>query len=177
MPHIIEGWWKDTGRLDDILEANRMILDTLEARCDGTVGEDVRLHGKVVVEEGATLRNCVVRGPAIIGSGTVVDNAYIGPFTSIYFDCVVRNAEIENSIVLEGTRIHDIVGQDRRLADRQGVRGLQVAGATDRAAPDARRPLARRALTDLARSPSRGVRSAEVPGARHARAAWWRPRR
>jgi len=71
----------------------------------------VRLHGKVVVEEGATLRNCVVRGPAIIGSGTVVDNAYIGPFTSIYFDCVVRNAEIENSIVLEGTRIHDVAGK------------------------------------------------------------------
>jgi len=103
--------WKDTGRLDDILEANRMILDTLEARCEGTVGEDVQLHGKVVVDEGATLRNCVVRGPAIIGSGTVVDNAYIGPFTSIYYDCVVRNAEIENSIVLEGTRIHDVAGK------------------------------------------------------------------
>jgi glucose-1-phosphate thymidylyltransferase len=111
MPHIIEGWWKDTGRLDDILEANRMILDTLVARTDGTVGEDVRLHGKVVIEAGATLRNCVVRGPAIIGSGTVVDNAYVGPFTSIYYDCVVRNAEIENSIVLEGTRIHDIAGK------------------------------------------------------------------
>ena len=65
----------------------------------------------MVIEAGATLRNCVVRGPAIIGSGTVVDNAYIGPFTSIYFDCVVRNAEIENSIVLEGTRIHDIGGK------------------------------------------------------------------
>jgi len=111
MPHIIEGWWKDTGRLDDILEANRMILDTIVARTDGTVGEDVRLHGKVVIEAGATLRNCVVRGPAVIGSGTVVDNAYIGPFTSIYYDCVVRNAEIENSIVLEGTRIHDIAGK------------------------------------------------------------------
>ena len=170
LPHIIEGWWKDTGRLDDILEANRMILDTLEARCDGVVGEDVRLHGKVVVEEGATLRNCVVRGPAIIGSGTIVDNAYIGPFTSVYFDCVVRNAEIENSIVLEGTRIHDVGGQDRRIADREGMRGLQIAGASNRSAAHARRSFASRALTAIgvtpAAPPFRRVSSAEVPRAR-----------
>ena len=111
VPHVISGWWKDTGHLDDLLEANRMMLDAIEPRLDGKVGEDVRLDGKVVVEAGAELRNCVVRGPAIIGERTTVDNAYVGPFTSIYYDCVVRNAELENSIVLEKTRIHDVTGK------------------------------------------------------------------
>ena len=111
VPHIITGWWKDTGHLGDLLEANRMLLDTLEPRCDGRVGEDVRMDGKVVVEAGAELRNCVVRGPAIIGKRTTIDNAYVGPFTSIYYDCAIRNAELENSIVLEKTRIHDVSGK------------------------------------------------------------------
>jgi len=111
VPHIITGWWKDTGHLGDLLEANRMLLDTLEPRCDGRVGEDVRMDGKVVVEAGAELRNCVVRGPAIIGKRTTIDNAYVGPFTSIYYDCAIRNAELENSIVLEKTRIHDVTGK------------------------------------------------------------------
>jgi len=111
VPHIISGWWKDTGHLEDLLEANRMLLDNVKSRTDGKVGEDVKLDGKVVIEEGADLRNCVVRGPAIIGKRTTVDNAYIGPFTSIYHDCVIRNAEVENSIILERTRIHDVTGK------------------------------------------------------------------
>jgi glucose-1-phosphate thymidylyltransferase len=105
---VIDGWWKDTGRLEDILEANRIMLDALTPRIDGDVGEDVRIDGRVVVESGARLQNCVVRGPAIIGRGTVISNAYVGPFTSIHDGCSVRNAEIEHSIVLEGTRIEDV---------------------------------------------------------------------
>ena len=94
-----------------MLEANRIILDGLERRIDGIVGEDVRLDGKVVVARGARLRNCVVRGPAIIGEDTVVENAYIGPFTSVYYGCLVRNAEIEHSIVLENSRVEDVDGK------------------------------------------------------------------
>jgi glucose-1-phosphate thymidylyltransferase len=105
---VINGWWKDTGRLEDILEANRIMLDALTPRIDGDVGEDVRIDGRVVVESGARLQNCVVRGPAIIGRGTVISNAYVGPFTSIHDGCTVRNAEIEHSIVLENTRIEDV---------------------------------------------------------------------
>jgi glucose-1-phosphate thymidylyltransferase len=111
VPHVITGWWKDTGHLEDLLEANRILLDAMKPRLEGKIGEDVKLDGKVVVEEGATLRNCVVRGPAIIGERTTVDNAYIGPFTSIYHDCVIRNAELENSIILENTKIYDVTGK------------------------------------------------------------------
>ncbi len=107
-PHVITGWWKDTGRLEDILEANRMLLDAMVPRMEGVLGENVRLEGKVVVEKGAQLRDCVVRGPAIIGERTLIENAYVGPFTSIYYGCVLRNSEIEHSIVLENSRIENV---------------------------------------------------------------------
>jgi glucose-1-phosphate thymidylyltransferase len=111
VPHVITGWWKDTGRLEDMLEANRIVLDGMEPRNDGILGENVRLEGKVIIEKDARLANCRVRGPAIIGERTVVENAYVGPFTSIYHDCVLRNAEIEHSIVLERSRIENVVGK------------------------------------------------------------------
>ncbi len=111
VPHVITGWWKDTGRLEDMLEANRIVLDGMAPRVEGVVGENVRLEGKVIVEKGARLSNCRVRGPAIIGERTVVDNAYVGPFTAIYHDCIIRNAEIEHSIVLERSHIEDVNGK------------------------------------------------------------------
>jgi len=111
VPHVITGWWKDTGRLEDMLEANRIVLDGLAPRNDGTLGENVRIEGKVIIESGARLANCRVRGPAIIGERTVVEHAYVGPFTAIYYDCVVRNAEIEHSIVLERSRIENVEGK------------------------------------------------------------------
>ncbi len=111
VPHVITGWWKDTGRLEDMLEANRIILDTLEPRVEGTLGDDVRLEGKVVVQAGAELRNCLIRGPAIIGHRTLIDHAYIGPFTSIYHDCTIRRSEVEHSIVLEGSVIDNVAGK------------------------------------------------------------------
>jgi glucose-1-phosphate thymidylyltransferase len=105
VPHVIEGWWKDTGRLEDILEANRIMLDMVTPRNEGALSDDVRIEGRVVVERGARLHGSLIRGPAIIGEGTLIENAYVGPFTSIYFGCTVRNAEIENSIVLENSVI------------------------------------------------------------------------
>jgi glucose-1-phosphate thymidylyltransferase len=107
-PHIIEGWWKDTGRLEDMLEANRIVLDGLEPRVSGTVDANCKLIGKVVVEKGAQIINSVVRGPAIIGENTLIENAYVGPFTSIYYGVEIRNSEIEHSIVLENSRILDV---------------------------------------------------------------------
>jgi glucose-1-phosphate thymidylyltransferase len=80
-------------------------------RIEGTVGQDVRIEGKVIVERGAQLHNCTVRGPAIIGVETVVDDAYIGPYTSISHGCTIRGAEIEHSIVLAGTRIENADGK------------------------------------------------------------------
>jgi glucose-1-phosphate thymidylyltransferase len=106
-PHVIEGWWKDTGRLEDILEANRIILDTLLPRNEGEV-EGSEILGKVVVEPGARVTRSTVRGPAIIGRGAVIEDAYIGPFTSVGDLVVVRGSEVEHSILLEGARVADV---------------------------------------------------------------------
>jgi glucose-1-phosphate thymidylyltransferase len=106
-PHVIEGWWKDTGRLEDMLEANRIILDTLSARIEGDV-TDSEILGKVVVEAGAAITRSTVRGPAIIGKGAVIDNAYVGPFTSIGDGVLVRDSEVEHSILLEGASVRDV---------------------------------------------------------------------
>jgi glucose-1-phosphate thymidylyltransferase len=107
-PHIVDGWWKDTGKLEDMLEANRLILDTLERRIDGTVDESSRVEGKVVVEAGAFIERSVVRGPAIIGANARIVNAYVGPFTSIMKNVEILDSEIEHSIVLEGSSLSNL---------------------------------------------------------------------
>jgi glucose-1-phosphate thymidylyltransferase len=107
-PHIVSGWWKDTGKIEDMLEANRIILDTFTARGLEHAGPDSRVEGKVVIEKGAKLENATVRGPAIIGAGAVIRDAFVGPYTAIGPDCVVDRCEIENSIVLEGSRLERI---------------------------------------------------------------------
>jgi len=110
-PHIVDGWWKDTGKLEDMLEANRLILETFERRIDGTVDPASRIEGKVVLEAGAVVERSVVRGPAIIGARARILHAYVGPFTSIMNDVEIRDAEIEHSIVLEGSVITDLVNR------------------------------------------------------------------
>ncbi len=98
------------GALEDMLEANRIILDGLAPRTDGVV-EDSDIAGKVVIEAGARVVKSTVRGPAIIGKGARIESAYIGPFTSIGDGVVVRGSEVEHSIVLEGASISDIGGR------------------------------------------------------------------
>jgi glucose-1-phosphate thymidylyltransferase len=110
-PHIVDGWWKDTGKLEDMLEANRLILDTLVRRIEGEVDADSRIEGKVVVEAGAVIERSVVRGPAIIGARARIKHAYVGPFTSIMNDVEIRDAEIEHSIVLEGSQLSDLTSR------------------------------------------------------------------
>ncbi|MBI2219386.1 MAG: glucose-1-phosphate thymidylyltransferase [Candidatus Rokubacteria bacterium] len=106
-PSVISGWWKDTGKLEDMLEANRIILDGLEPRQDGVV-ERSEVLGKVVIEPGAKVVESTIRGPAIIGRGAIIEHAYVGPFTSIGDGVVVRSSEIEHSILLEGSSVMDI---------------------------------------------------------------------
>ncbi len=110
-PHLVDGWWKDTGKLEDMLEANRLILDTIERRVEGTVDAESRIEGKVVIEPGAVVERSVVRGPAIIGRGARIIHAYVGPFTSIMNDVEIRDSEIEHSIVLEGASISDLANR------------------------------------------------------------------
>jgi glucose-1-phosphate thymidylyltransferase len=109
-PHIVQGWWKDTGRLDDMLEANRLILDRLEHRIDGEL-IDSQVEGRVVVEAGARLERATVRGPAVIGAGARLTDCYIGPYSAIGEGCTVQRAEIEHSILLAGSSVRHLDGR------------------------------------------------------------------
>jgi glucose-1-phosphate thymidylyltransferase len=108
--HIVTGWWKDTGKVEDILEANRLILDDVTARVEGEL-VDSRVEGRVVVERGARLERAMVRGPAIVGAGAKVTDAYVGPYTAIGDDVVIARAEIEHSIILTGSSVTDLDGR------------------------------------------------------------------
>ena len=118
---VVDGWWIDTGKLAPLLEGNRLILETITSRVDGTVDSDSRLEGRVVIEEGAMLINSTVRGPAIVGRDTVVRDSYIGPYTSVYFGCEIVNTEIEHSVVLEQSRIEGVPRMQDSLIGKQVV--------------------------------------------------------
>jgi glucose-1-phosphate thymidylyltransferase len=122
-PHIVDGWWKDTGKLEDMLEANRLILDMLDRRVDGTIDAASRIEGKVVIEAGAVIERSIVRGPVIIGARARIVHAYVGPFTSIMNDVEIRDAEIEHSIVLEGSVISDL---QNRIEDSLIGRNVRI---------------------------------------------------
>ncbi len=113
-PYIHRGWWIDTGRPGDMLEANSLVLEELTPTVDGYVDRDSQVDSRVTVEQGAEIINSVVRGPAIIGKDTRIVNAYVGPFTSIYHHCLIENAEISRSIILEHCQIRNI---NRRIED------------------------------------------------------------
>jgi glucose-1-phosphate thymidylyltransferase len=126
-PHIVRGWWKDTGRLEDMLEANRLILDNLIARVEGEL-IDSDLDGRVVVERGARLERTVVRGPSIIGADARLSDCYIGPYTAIGERCTISGAEVEHSILLAGCTVTDLDGRmessllGRNVTVRRGER-------------------------------------------------------
>jgi glucose-1-phosphate thymidylyltransferase len=109
-PHIVRGWWKDTGRLEDMLEANRLILDNLIERVEGEL-IDSRIDGRVVIESGARLERTTVRGPAIIGADARLSDCYIGPYTAIGESCSISGSEIEHSILLAGCTVSDLGGR------------------------------------------------------------------
>jgi glucose-1-phosphate thymidylyltransferase len=101
----ITGYWKDTGNVADMLEVNRMVLETIDPQVQGIVDEASELIGRVIVERGARVSRSRIVGPVIVGAGTRVSSSYIGPFTSLAEDCAVIDSEIEYSIVLRGSRI------------------------------------------------------------------------
>jgi glucose-1-phosphate thymidylyltransferase len=109
-PHIVKGWWKDTGRLEDMLAANRLVLDTIEGRVEGELIES-QVDGRVVIEGGARLERSAVRGPAIIGAGTRLTDCYVGPYTAIGEGCEIQNAEVEHSILLAGSSVRGLAGR------------------------------------------------------------------
>ena len=126
-PHVVRGWWKDTGRLEDMLEANRLILDALEGarrrRARRLASGRPRGH-----RGGRRLERSMVRGPAIIGAGARLVDCYIGPYTAIGEDCVIERAEVEHSILLAGS---SVIGLDGRMESSLLGRNVKI-GRDDR---------------------------------------------
>lgn len=124
----ITGWWKDTGKPSDLLEANRLVLDSLQPHIEGDVDKQSDVAGKVVIEAGTKIINSKIRGPVVIGRNCIIENSYIGPFTSIGHGTQIRNSEVEYSIVLDeckilsvGIRIEgSILGNDVEIVEANG---------------------------------------------------------
>ncbi len=122
-PYVHRGWWIDTGKRTDMLDANRLVLEELTHAVHGFVDRDSQVSGKVTIEAGAEVINSVIRGPAIIGEHARIVNAYIGPFTSIYHHTHIEDCEIEHSIVLENS---EIIGLSHRLEDSLIGRNVKI---------------------------------------------------
>ncbi len=127
--HIINGWWKDTGKPEDLLEANRIMLDDLEARIRGEIDKSSKLSGKVRIEEGARIINSVIRGPATVARGCKIIHSYIGPFTSIYYNVLIEDSEIEHSIVMEECKIS---GLKARIEDSLIGKNVAIIKSTSK---------------------------------------------
>ena len=118
----IRGWWKDTGRVEDLLEANRFVLQEQERLVQGDVDDASHVVGEVHIEPGAVVRESVIRGPAAIGAGCWIERSVIDPYTSIYVNTAIVDSEIGNSIVMDECRIQDV----RRIRDSLIGRNVQV---------------------------------------------------
>ncbi|MGZ8600161.1 MAG: glucose-1-phosphate thymidylyltransferase [Actinomycetota bacterium] len=105
---MVTGYWKDTGRPEDLLEANRRMLSVMEPRVDGEVDEASSLDGLVVIEPGAKVVRSRVLGPTIVGSGSLVEDSTLGPNVALSPSCVVVSSAVEDSIVMEGSRIEGV---------------------------------------------------------------------
>ncbi|WP_420597420.1 glucose-1-phosphate thymidylyltransferase [Deinococcus sp.] len=121
----VQGWWKDTGKPDDLLDANRLLLERIEARVEGTVINS-RISGRVQLPASSSVTNCSIVGPVLIGENVVLENAYVGPFTSIGRKSVIRNAEVEHSVIESFAQIENV---DIRLQDCLiGLRAKVIGG-------------------------------------------------
>ena len=128
---IMDRYWIDTGKMDDILNANRMVLGTIQHSVEGDVDERSRVYEPVVLEEGVKVVNSVLRGPLIVGRGTEIVDSYIGPGTAIDRGCRIKGCRIEDSVVMEDTSIEEIhwpivkslIGRNVELRGAHGVGG------------------------------------------------------
>jgi glucose-1-phosphate thymidylyltransferase len=110
--HVIGGWWKDTGKVEDMLEGNRMMLQGIATEVLGTVDAATEIEGAVRIGPGTVVERSRLRGPLVVGANAVVRDAYVGPFTSLADGVVLDHSEIEHSIVLERSRIEHV---ERRI--------------------------------------------------------------
>lgn len=130
-PHVHQGWWIDTGKPTDMLEANSHVLEEIQPTISdtATVDDQSTVDARVTLQDGAKIINSVVRGPTVIGKNTVIENSYIGPFTSVYHNCEINNSEIERCIILENSRVIDI---DKTLRDSLIGRNATVRRSEDK---------------------------------------------
>ncbi|WP_445529226.1 glucose-1-phosphate thymidylyltransferase [Streptomyces cyslabdanicus] len=124
-----EGYWKDTGKVGDVLACNERILDGLRSSMDGEVDDVSVLVGPVVVEEGARIVRSRIKGPAIIGAGTLVKDSHIGPHTSVGRGCAVIGSRLEHSIVLDGASVTGVQGLHSSVVGRSASVGITSQSA------------------------------------------------
>ena len=105
---LLTGWWIDTGKLTPLLEANRLLLEKIETRIDGSVDQASTIEGRVVIGAGAEIINSTIRGPVAIGTGTRVQDSFVGPFSAVGNGCVVQHSEVEHSVIMDDSSIVDI---------------------------------------------------------------------
>jgi glucose-1-phosphate thymidylyltransferase len=132
--HTVKGWWKDTGTLQDLLEANRLVLDTLETKVDGEVDSESQTLGRVVVEQHAQVKASVLQGPVIVGRGSKIIGSIVGPYVSVHENVVIENTEVANSILMEECALRGIRHKVRdSLVGKQAVveRAEDVLHSTD----------------------------------------------
>lgn len=107
--HVIQGWWKDTGKPEDLLEANRRILDAMEdGECFGKIDESTTVQGRVCVGKGSIIAGSLIRGPVVIGENCRIVNSYVGPYTSIGNGVILENCEVENSILMDESKLSNL---------------------------------------------------------------------
>jgi len=123
----VKGWWKDTGQLADMLEANRLVLEDIERSVEGQLTE-AKVEGRVQIAPSARIERSIVRGPAIIGEGARIVDSYIGPYTAVDDDVTIERSEVEHSIILSGCTVRDL--ESRMEASLLGKNVKLTRGAT-----------------------------------------------
>ncbi|MEM3485686.1 MAG: glucose-1-phosphate thymidylyltransferase [Candidatus Methanomethyliaceae archaeon] len=119
---ILKHWWLDTGKKDDLLEANRVVLDEwIRRELEGEVDTQSKIVGRVSLARGARVERSTIRGPAVIGEGTVIKDSFIGPYTSIGNNCVIEGSVLEHSVVLDGARLTSIERLEDSVIGRNAV--------------------------------------------------------
>jgi glucose-1-phosphate thymidylyltransferase len=118
---MVEGWWLDTGKKDELLDANRIVLGSVKRQIDGTIDDESTVSGEVVLGAGSEIVNSTVRGPVAIGPNSRIVDSYVGPFTSIAAGCELINTEVEYSVILERCTVSDIPRIEGSLLGRDVV--------------------------------------------------------
>lgn len=120
--HILDSWWLDTGKKDDMLEANRVVLDEMvHMNLKGKITSNTKILGRVSIGAGSLIENSEIRGPVVIGEGTVIRDTFVGPYTSIGNDCLLERTSVEYSVVLDGSKIMDIERLEESLVGKKST--------------------------------------------------------